>query len=88
MVMPGGGFSYVCLRSSWADLKRPCASLRRSRTDSASVTASPNSLAVLVTNSLVTVAFSPFQLDLSALDFMAEASVLRGEVSLAIISVH
>jgi hypothetical protein len=52
------------------------------------VTASLNSLAVLVTNPLVTVAFSPFQLDLSALAFMAEASLWRGEVSLPIISVH
>lgn len=62
--------------------------MRRSRTDSASVTASLNSLAVLVTNSLVTVAFSPFQVDLSALAFIALASLWRGEVSLPIIAVH
>ncbi|CAM5682074.1 hypothetical protein SBADM41S_11824 [Streptomyces badius] len=88
MMMPGGGFSYACLRSSWADLKRAWASLRRSRTDSASLTASSNSLAVLVTNSLVTVAFSPFHVDLSALDFIALASSWRGVFSLPIISVH
>ncbi len=61
--------------------------MRRSRTDSASVTASLNSLAVLVTNSLVTLAFSPFQVALSDLVFMALASVWSC-FSLVIISVH
>ncbi|MGQ4450015.1 hypothetical protein ACN6LK_000656 [Streptomyces griseus] len=47
-----------------------------------------NSLAVLVTNSLVTEALSPAQLDLPALDSIALASVWRGDFSLPIISVH